>query len=129
MMRSLIFAACFAICVLVKRCVSTLLILSTLCDAFPATTFALGLLFASPVLAASGDAQAPLGDNACGSTVEANLAAARKALQSDDKTTRATLGCLIAATNALNERVRSLEQSRPLCKVNVVPGTTFQSGK
>jgi hypothetical protein len=113
----------------VKRCVSALLILSTLCDAFPATTFTLGLLFASPVLAASGDAQAPLGDNACGSTVEANLAAAQKALVSNDKAARAALACLMAATSALNERVRSLEQSRPLCKVNVVPRTTFQSDK
>jgi len=90
-----------------KRYVSTFLILSTLCDALPATAFALGLLLASPAVAANSDAQATLGDSACGVTVETNLAAAQKALQSNDKATRAALACLVAATSALNEKVRN----------------------
>jgi hypothetical protein len=48
---------------------------------------------------------------ACGTTIEDNVSAARKALQSNDKTTRAALACLIDAVSALNaekcEAVRS----------------------
>jgi hypothetical protein len=43
----------------------------------------------------------------CGTTVDAKLAAARKALQANDNATRAALACLIAATSALNEEVHN----------------------
>ena len=46
---------------------------------------------------------------ACGTTVEENLAAARKALQSDDKTAHAALACLIEATSALNKKLDPTE--------------------
>jgi hypothetical protein len=88
------------------------LFFSTFCDAFPATVFALGLLLAFPAVAASSDALATPGDSACGSTIEANLAAAQKALQANDKTTRAALVCLIAATASLSEHLRNLDQGR-----------------
>lgn len=94
------------------RCFSALLMFLTLWDAFPATAFALGLLFASPVLAASSVASETLDDSLCGSTVEANLAAAQKAMQANDKTTRTALACLIAATASLNERIQNLELGR-----------------
>jgi hypothetical protein len=79
---------------------------------FSFVVFTLGLLANSPAIAASSDAQATPGDSACGTTVEANLAAARKALQSNDRTTRAALACLIAATTSLNEHLRNLDQGR-----------------
>lgn len=43
----------------------------------------------------------------CGTTVDAKLAAARKALQANDNATRGALACLIAATSALNEEVHN----------------------
>jgi hypothetical protein len=62
------------------------------------------ILFLAGETAFSANAvtQASPNPNACGTTVEENLAAARKALQSDDKTTRAALACLIDAVSTLN---------------------------
>ncbi len=77
--------------------------------------FTLGLLAIHPVFAAN-DAP-PISSAAttatCGATVEDNLAAARKALQSDDKAARAALACLLEATSALNDRLSNDEQGRP----------------
>jgi hypothetical protein len=80
---------------------------------------------ASPPAAQTGSARG------CGTTVEDKLAAARKALQSNDQDMRAALGCLIQATGILNDRLKSSEQrdSRqsgmmhmPVLDVPVKPG-------
>ncbi len=103
-----------------QRCVSVFLILVTLSGACAASSSATG----------TGDTtQAKVGDSACGTTVEDGLAFAQKALQSNNEDARAALGCLIVATSALNERVHSLEQSRPLYKTHIVPYVLLQPGK
>jgi hypothetical protein len=66
--------------------------------------------------------QSPAG---CGATIEDNLAAAQKAIQSDDKATRAALACLIEATAALNRQVQNLAQSRSPAGALRVPTMTF----
>jgi predicted small secreted protein len=104
----------------VKRCVSVFLILVTLCVAYAASNSASG---------AGDSTQAKAGNSSCGTTVEDGLAFAQKALQSNNEDARAALGCLSAATNALNERVHSLEQSRPLFKTNTVPNVMLQPDK
>jgi hypothetical protein len=66
--------------------------------------------------------QSPAG---CGATIEDNLAAAQKAMQSDDKATRAALACLIEATAALNRQVQNLDQTRSPAGALRVPTMTF----
>jgi hypothetical protein len=112
--------------VLLKRRVSTFLIFSTLYGAIPAAIFALAFsVLTSPAFADSGDAQAKLSESACGSTVEANLATARKALQSSDRATRTALTCLIEAVSKLEiqspDRVRN-DGTR------VIVAPTYKSG-
>jgi hypothetical protein len=62
---------------------------------------------------------------ACGATIEDNLAAAQRAVQSDDKATRAALVCLIEATAALNRQVQNLDQGRSPAGALRVPAMTF----
>jgi hypothetical protein len=104
----------------VKRCLSVFLILVTLSGACAASNSANG---------AGDTTAAKVGDSACGTTVEDGLAFAQKALQSNNDDARVALGCLIAATSALNERVHSLEHSRPLFKTNTVPNIMLQPDK
>jgi hypothetical protein len=66
-------------------------------------------LFLAGQAAIAADAVTQVTPSACGPTVEDKLAAARKALQSDDKATRAALACLIEATSALNKRLQASE--------------------
>jgi len=94
---------------------------------------AVALLFTlSPALAnaaqASGTTPAVQADSAaaCGATVEDNLAAAQKALQSNDNAARAALACLIAATATLNEHVRNLDQGRSATGRLAAPITPLQ---
>ena len=103
-----------------KRCLSVFLILVTLSGACAASNSANG---------AGDTAAAKVGDSACGTTVEDGLAFAQKALQSNNDDARVALGCLIAATSALNERVHSLEQSRPLFNTKIVPHVMLQPDK
>ena len=91
------------------------------------------LLFTlSPALAnaaqASGTTPAAQAESsaACGATVEDNLAAAQKALQSNDKAARAALACLIAATATLNEQVRNLDRGRSAAGKLAAPITSLQ---
>jgi hypothetical protein len=79
--------------------------LSSCVTTFSFLVFTLGLLANSPTAAASGEVEAT--PEACGSTIEANLAAAQKSLQSNGKTTRTAVACLIEATTALNEKVHN----------------------
>jgi len=76
--------------------------------------FALALLTTSQTVQATATSSATPGQSAagCGATIEDNLAAAQKAMQSDDKATRAALTCLIEATAALNRQVQNLDQGR-----------------
>ena len=92
------------------------------------TIFAFGIfLFVQHQAEADQSPATPIA-NGCGATVEDNLAAAQKALQSNDKATRAALVCLLEATSTLNDRVHGCEESRTLCKANIVPSLTLQSG-
>jgi hypothetical protein len=61
------------------------------------------ILCATPQCARAGEASPA--SPVCGKTVEDNLTAARQALQSSDKDSRAALACLIEATSALNDRL------------------------
>jgi hypothetical protein len=65
----------------------------------------LALLVAQP--SARAETKPPTNSQACGTTIEENLAAARKALQSNNAETQAALVCLIEATSALNERLQA----------------------
>jgi hypothetical protein len=84
--------------------------LSNCVTTFSFVVFTLGLLANSPALAASSEVQAT--PEACGSTIEANLATAQKSLESNGKTTRTAVSCLIAATASLNEHLHNLDQGR-----------------
>ena len=70
----------------------------------------LALLVAQP--SARAEAKRSINLQTCGTTIEENLTAARKALQSDDKATRAALACLIEATSTLDEKLRNDEQGQ-----------------
>jgi hypothetical protein len=59
----------------------------------------------------------------CGTTVEDNLAAAHKALQSNDAATRTALACLIEAENGLDNRLKAVE-SRNASGVLTAPVVT-----
>jgi hypothetical protein len=48
----------------------------------------------------------------CGTTIDDNLAAARRALHTNDGSANAALFCLIEATTALNEHVSALDEAR-----------------
>jgi hypothetical protein len=75
------------------------------------------ILIASALLIAPPSSRAqitpPTNSRNCGATVEENLAAAQRALQSKDKDTREALFCLIEATSALDNRVRNDEDGHP----------------
>jgi uncharacterized membrane protein YccC len=94
--------------------------------------FALGLLASHSVFAANDAAPATSAATTatCRATVDEQIAAARKALQSNDPTARAALACLIETTTALNKRLQGLESagarpvmfSVPVLNVPVPPG-------
>jgi len=71
------------------------------------------ILIASALLVAPPSSRAqtapPTNSQNCGTTVEENLAAAQKTLQSSDAATRAALGCLIEAENNLDKRLKAVE--------------------
>lgn len=75
----------------------------------------LAMLIASPCMRALADnAPKPAhtgSASSCGTTIDDQLAAARRALQTDDAAIRVALTCLIGATASLNERVRNDEAS------------------
>jgi len=81
-----------------------LLALATIVSCFSNSTFSI----ANDISSGSQPAQSASAPS-CGTTVDDKLAAARKALQANDKATRAALACLIAATSALNEEVHNDE--------------------
>jgi hypothetical protein len=89
--------------------------------------FALALLTTSQTAQAAATSPAPPSQSpaGCGATIEDNLAAAQKAIQSDDKATRAALACLIQATAALNRQVQNLDQGRSPAGALRAPTTTF----
>jgi hypothetical protein len=89
--------------------------------------FALALLTTSQTVQAAATSPAPPSQSpaGCGATIEDNLAAAQKAMQSDDKATRAALACLIEATAALNRQVQNLDQGRSPAGALRVPTMTF----
>ena len=89
--------------------------------------FALALLTTSQTARAAATSPAPPSQSpaGCGATIEDNLAAAQKAMQSDDKATRAALACLIEATAALNRQVQNLDQGRSPAGALRVPTMTF----
>jgi hypothetical protein len=76
-------------------------------------SFSFLLLVASALLIVQPSSRAqtapPTNSQNCGATVAENLAAAQKALQSNDATTRAALGCLIEAENDLDKRLKAVE--------------------
>jgi hypothetical protein len=61
------------------------------------------------------------GKTICGASVADNLAAAQKALQSNNGALRPALTCLIEATVALNDRVHNDEDGHPASGVLVLP--------
>jgi len=66
-------------------------------------------------------AKPPASSENCGATLNENLAAAQKALQSDSKDTRGALVCLVAATIALNKRVSDDEDGHPQAGILHMP--------
>ncbi len=75
------------------------------------------VLLAAPQLARAEANGAPSATPAattssCGKTVEDKLAAARRALQTNDTASQAALACLIEATASLNDRLRGYEADR-----------------
>jgi hypothetical protein len=89
--------------------------------------FALALLTTSQTTLAAATSPAPQSQTlaGCGATIEDNLAAAQKAMQSDEKATRAALACLIEATATLNRQVQNLDQGRSPAGALRVPTMTF----
>jgi hypothetical protein len=87
--------------------------------------------FSNPTHAAANDisseSQLAQGASAasCGTTVEANLTVARKALQSNDKATRAALACLIEAVSTL--QTQSLDAVRK-DGTHVIVAPTYKGG-
>lgn len=83
--------------------------------------------FSNPTFAAANDissgSQPEQSSSApsCGKTVDAKLAAARKALQANDNATRTALACLIAATSALNEEVHNNKIGKPTSGMLAAP--------
>jgi hypothetical protein len=71
------------------------------------------ILIASALLVASPSSRAqtasPDKSQNCGATVEDNLAAAQKALQSNDATAHLALVCLIEAESSLDKRLKAVE--------------------
>lgn len=91
---------------------------------------ALGLSAINPVLAANdAPPTAAIATAAvCAATTNDQLAAARKALQSDDRAARAALACLIDATSRLNDQLKNCQQGRSASGVWHVPTTTVVPG-
>jgi hypothetical protein len=71
------------------------------------------LLIASALLIAPPSSRAqskpPINSQNCGASVEENLTAAQKALQSNDATARVALVCVIEAENDLDKRLKAVE--------------------
>jgi hypothetical protein len=67
----------------------------------------------------------PINSPTCGATVEENIVAAQKALQSNDAAARGALVCLLQATDALNDRLRDVEQGRSKRGTLTAPTTSY----
>ena len=59
--------------------------------------------------------------SACGKNIDENIAAAQKALQSNDNASHIALTCLIDATIAINQRMHNDEDGHPVSGVLSLP--------
>jgi hypothetical protein len=87
------------------------------------------ILLASALLIAPPSSRAqskpPINPQNCGTTVEETLAAAQRALQSNDAAARVALVCLMQATVILNDRLHDVEQGRSKAGTLTAPTTSY----